>query len=62
MFNKAKKGPKKTKSVIHPIKLTLEELYQGKSIKVKVTRDRKRTDGDKTVIEREKKVLECKIS
>lgn len=62
MFSKASKGPKKTKSVIHPVKLTLEELYMGKSIKIKVTRDRKKTVDDKKIIEREKKVLECKIS
>ena len=62
MFSKASKGPKKTKSVIHPVKLTLEELYIGKAIKIKVTRDRKKTVNDKKVIEREKKVLECKIS
>ena len=55
-------GPKKTKSVIHPVKLTLEELYMGKSIKIKVTRDRLKTVNDKKVIEREKKVLECKFS
>ena len=31
---------KKTKSVIHPIKCTLEDLYLGKKVRVKVTRDR----------------------
>ena len=38
MFGAAK--VKKTKSVIHPIKCTLEDLYQGKKIRIKVTRDR----------------------
>lgn len=62
MFNKTKEGPKKTKSVIHPVKLTLEELYMGKAIKIKVTRDRLKTIDDKKTVEREKKVLECNIS
>ena len=37
---KEDKGPKKTKSVIHPIKCTLENLYQGKTSRIKVNRDR----------------------
>ena len=53
MFNKASKGPKKTKSVIHQVKLTLEELYQGKYLKIKVTRDRKKKVDDVTTIVRE---------
>ena len=36
----AKKGPEKTKSVVHPIKCTLEELYMGKKVRVKLNRDR----------------------
>ena len=41
MFGKdAKMGPKKTKSVIHPISCTLEELYKGKSTKIKINRNR----------------------
>lgn len=41
------KGPKKTKSVIHPVKCTLEELFNGKSTRIKITRDRicKKCDG-----------------
>jgi len=35
-----KKGPEKTKSVVHPIKCTLEELYMGKTVRVKLNRDR----------------------
>jgi DnaJ family protein A protein 2 len=61
MYNKQDLGPKKTKSVIHPVKVTLEDLYAGKSIKIKVTRDRLKTVDDKKVVEREKKVLECKV-
>jgi DnaJ family protein A protein 2 len=33
-------GPKKGKSVQHPIKVTLEELYNGKTSKIAVNRDR----------------------
>jgi DnaJ family protein A protein 2 len=40
MFGDAGKGPKKTKSVIHPIKCTLEDLYNGKNSRIKVSRDR----------------------
>lgn len=36
---KKNKGPKKTKSVVHPVKCTLEELYNGKTLKVKINRD-----------------------
>lgn len=37
MFGKdGKMGPKKTKSIIHPISCTLEELYNGKSTKVRI--------------------------
>jgi DnaJ homolog subfamily A member 2 len=46
MFNQKNMGPKKTKSVIHPVKVTLEELFAGKSIKIKVTRDRLIFEGD----------------
>jgi len=41
MFGGKKNGPKKTKSVIHPIKCSLEDLYNGKTVRIKVTRDRK---------------------
>jgi len=40
MFGGKEKGPKKNKSVIHPIKCTLEDLYNGKSTKIKINRDR----------------------
>ena len=40
MFNKDKQGPKKTKSIIHPIECTLEDLYNGKSKKVRISRKR----------------------
>ena len=33
-------GPKKGKSVQHAVKCTLEEIYQGKSAKIAVNRDR----------------------
>lgn len=35
-----RQGPKKGKSVLHPIKATLEDLYNGKTAKVAVNRDR----------------------
>lgn len=50
--NDSKVGPKKTKSVIHPVKCTLEDLYQGKKIKVKITRDRIIKEGESNVTER----------
>lgn len=34
------KGPKKGKSVMHPVKATLEDLYNGKTTKVAVSRER----------------------
>jgi len=33
-------GPKKGKSVMHAVKATLEDLYNGKTSKVAVNRDR----------------------
>ena len=36
---KGAKGPAKTKSVIHPVKCTLEDLYNGKSTRIKINRD-----------------------
>lgn len=33
-------GPKKGKPVMHPLKCTLEEIYQGKSTKIAVNRER----------------------
>ena len=33
-------GPKKGKPVMHPIKLTLEEIYTGKTTKIAVNRER----------------------
>ena len=33
-------GPKKGKPVLHPVKATLEDLYNGKNAKVAVNRDR----------------------
>lgn len=33
-------GPKKGKPVMHPMKLTLEEIYSGKSTKIAVNRER----------------------
>ena len=33
-------GPKKGKSVLHPVKATLEDLYNGKVTKVAVNRER----------------------
>lgn len=41
MFGKdAKMGPKNTKSVIHPISCSLEDLYNGKKTKIKINRNR----------------------
>jgi len=34
------RGPKKGKSVQHAIKVTLEEIYKGKTTKIAVNRDR----------------------
>ena len=34
------RGPKKGKSVMHPVKATLEDLFHGKTSKVAVSRDR----------------------
>ena len=34
------RGPKKGKSVMHPVKVTLEDLFHGKTTKVAVSRDR----------------------
>jgi len=63
MFGKdAKMGPKNTKSVIHPISCTLEDLYNGKKTKIKINRNRLVTVGDKKVLQKEKKVLECNVS
>ena len=39
MFTGKKKGPEKTKSVMHPVKCTLEELYVGKLTRIKINRD-----------------------
>lgn len=33
-------GPKKGKPVMHPLKVTLEEIYNGKSTKIAVNRER----------------------
>ena len=33
-------GPRKGKSVLHPLKVNLEDIYNGKTAKVAVTRDR----------------------
>lgn len=33
-------GPKQAKPIQHPIKLTLEEIYSGKTTKIAVNRDR----------------------
>lgn len=54
-------GPKKTKSVVHPVKCTLEELYSGKVTRIKVNRDRvKKGDAAKITV-KEKKVLEVRV-
>ncbi len=37
---KDKQKPIKTKSVIHPVKCSLEDLYNGRNFKIKVIRDR----------------------
>ena len=63
----SKAVPKKTKSIIHPIKCTLEDLYKGKSTRIKVSRNRlKKTDGPQDESnppkpEKQPKVLECVI-
>ena len=33
-------GPKKGKPVMHPLKMTLEEIYKGKETKIAVNRER----------------------
>ena len=33
-------GPKKSKPVVHPLKCTLEEIYNGKTTKIAINRDR----------------------
>lgn len=33
-------GPKKGKPVMHPMKVTLEEIYTGKTTKISVNRER----------------------
>mmetsp|Transcript_34886 Transcript_34886/g.53547 ORF Transcript_34886/g.53547 Transcript_34886/m.53547 type:complete len:268 (+) Transcript_34886:269-1072(+) len=57
-------GPKKTRSVVHPIKCTLEDLYKGKATRIRVVRDRLKVvggdEGAKTLV-KEPKVLECRI-
>lgn len=35
-----KMGPKKTRSIIHPVSCTLEDLYNGKTSRIKVSRQR----------------------
>ena len=35
-----KKKPAKTQTVVHPIKLTLEQLYTGTTRRIAVNRDR----------------------
>lgn len=69
-------APKKTKSVIHPVSCTLEDLYNGKSTKIKVARLRKKRDAgpppnqdeneddddsNKPKLEKVKKILELNI-
>jgi len=39
-------GPKKGKPVMHPMKLTLEEIYNGKTAKLAVNRERMAKIGD----------------
>ena len=53
MLNKKMPGPKKTKSVVHPVKLSLEDIFNGKSMKIKVTRDRLKYIEGKKLMERE---------
>ena len=59
--NKGKFRPKKTRSVIHPVKCTLEDLYLGKATRIRVIRDRIKTGNDQKTVVKEPKVLECKI-
>ena len=62
-------GPKKTRSIIHPVSCTLEELYNGKTTRVKVSRQRLKNkdasqsnDKDKKPeLEKQQKVLELSI-
>ena len=40
MFGMGKmKGTKKTRSLIHPLKCTLEDLYNGKTTRIRINRD-----------------------
>lgn len=52
-----KKSQYKTKNCVHPIKLTLEDLYTGTTRRIAVNRDRLKNDK----IVKEKKVLECVV-
>ena len=39
MFGMGKmKGPKKTRSLIHPLKCTLEDLYNGKNSRIRINK------------------------
>jgi len=40
MGGHGQRGPQKGKSVMHPVKATLEDLYNGKTSKVAVNRER----------------------
>lgn len=51
-------GPKKGKPVMHPLKVTLEEIYKGKTTKIAVNRERihPKADGKDG---KERKVTKC---
>jgi len=55
-------GPKKGKPVMHPMKLTLEQIYEGKTTKIAVNRERIMPVGDtkKDKSEAVKKCEQCK--
>ena len=55
------RGPRKGRPVMHPMKLTLAEIYHGKTTKIAVNRERiKKTDQGEKIV-KEKKILEVVI-
>merc|ERR1739844_385650 len=53
--------PKKGKPVMHPMKLTLEDIYNGKSTKIAVNRERICKDCNGKKVLKEKKIIDVEI-
>lgn len=47
--------------MIHPVKCTLEDLYNGKNMKVRIARDRVVKEGESNITTKEKKVIQVGI-